>query len=251
MSDLFRAVIIDDEISSIKNMENLLKDHPEIRVVATESNAMKAMDVIRDFNPDLIFLDIQMPGKTGFEIVDEMFTEGYEPEVIFATAFDQYAIEAIRYAAFDYLVKPLKPSELASAIGRLTNKNNPQNNLGDQVKRLFEHNLNKGKIKFSTTGGFILINPVDILYILADWNYAEIYYDDDKHQIVTTNIGALETILPLKEFFRINRSTIINIGYLTKVSRKKRLAYLMKNDKEYTFKIPILNIRKLERFLEQ
>lgn len=251
MANIFRTIIIDDELPAIKNIEELLKAHPQVRIVAVESDALKAVNIIRDLAPDLLFLDIQMPGKSGFEIVDEIYRDDCKPEIIFATAFDRYAIEAIRYAAFDYLVKPVKPSELTSALERLSKKNNLQYNREEQIRRLFERAVNKGKIKFSTTGGFTLVNPADILYILADWNYSEIHYDGDSHELVTTNIGALEGILPRGDFFRINRSTLINIAYLTKVSRKKRLAYLIKNNQEYTFRIPVLNIRKLERFFER
>ena len=249
MNNLIRAIIVDDELSAIGNLEKLLKAYPQIRLVATEQDALKAADKILDIMPDLVFCDINMPGKSGFEIVNELYKQGCKPDIIFVTAFDQYAIEAIRYAAFDYLVKPVKPEELTSALDRLITKN-LQNNREEQIKRLFERASTNGKIKIGTTGGFTLIDPADILYIQADWNYAEICFDDQKKELVTTNIGSLEESLPQNEFFRINRSTIINIKYLAKVSRKNRLAYLIKDKKEYSFKIPLLNIRKLEQFLE-
>ena len=250
MNNPLRSIIVDDESSAIQNLDKMLKDYPHFKVVACESDASKAVNLILDFRPDLIFLDINMPGKTGFEVVNELHEEGCKPEIIFVTAFDKYAIEAIRYAAFDYLLKPVQPAELKSALERLLQKN-VQNDRDEQIKRLFERNANKGKIKINTTGGFTLFNPADILYIKADWNYAEIYFDGEKKELVTTNIGSMEEILPRNEFFRINRSIIINIAWLTRVSRKKRLAYLVKNEKEYTFKIPLFHIRKLEKCLEQ
>jgi len=228
----------------------LLKEHPGIKVVSRETNATKALDVIENYKPDLVFLDIHMPGKSGFEIVSEMCRGGTKPEIIFVTAFDKYAIEAIRHAAFDYILKPVKQEELKAAIDRLFQKRLQQDR-EQEIKRLLERTVNKGKLKISTTGGFTLIDPAEILYIQADWNYAEIFFDGEQNELVTINIGTLEEMLPALDFYRINRSTLINVTYLVKVSRKKRIAYLMKNGKEYSFKIPILNIRKLERFLER
>jgi len=250
MNTFLRTLIIDDEERAIIDLEYLLKNHKTIKVVAHEKDSEKAVQVIENFRPDLIFLDIHMPGKTGFEITDEIFKDGFKPEIIFVTAFDKYAIEAIRHAAFDFLLKPVKPDELSAAIDRLFEKRLQQDR-EQQIKRLLERVVNKGKLKITTTGGFTLINPADILYIQADWNYSEIYFNGEKNELVTMNIGALEEMLPTQDFFRLNRSIIINLANLLKVSRKKRIAYLVKDNKEYTFKIPLLNIRKLERFLER
>ena len=250
MEPILRTIIIDDEEKAILNLVGLLKSFPQIKVVAQETGSANALETIDNYKPDLIFLDIHMPGKSGFEIAGELYRQGCKPEIIFVTAFDKYAIEAIRHAAFDYLLKPVKQEELATAIDRLLVKQLQQDR-EQQIKRLFEHSSNKGKLKISTTGGFTLIIPADILYINADWNYAEIFYESEKNELVTMNIGSLEELLPPMDFFRINRSTIINVAYLVKVSRKHRTAYLAKDGKEYTFKIPLLNIRKLERFLER
>jgi len=249
MDNILRTVIIDDEEKAIINLESLLKNHSIIKVVARETNANKAIEVIENYKPGLVFLDIHMPGKSGFEVIDELCREGCKPEIIFVTAFDKYAIEAIRHAAFDYLLKPVKKHELASAIDRLFEKQLQQDR-DQQIKRLLERAVNKGKLKFSTTGGFTLINPAEILYIQADWNYSEIYYEAEKLELITMNIGALEKLLPPQDFFRISRSVIINVAYLKKVTRTKRLAFLKKDEKEYSFKIPLLKIRALEKFLE-
>ena len=120
----------------------------------------------------------------------------------------------------------------------------------EQFTRLIERTLSKPKIKISTTGGFSLISPADVVYIQADWNYSELFFDHGKSELATMNIGSLEESLPGNEFFRISLSIIINATYLKKVYRKKRQALLVKDGQEFTFPIPLLNIRKLERFLE-
>jgi len=249
-----RTILVDDEPAAIANLEALLKSHPEIAVVETASDATLAVDLIKEAQPDVIFLDIQMPGKSGFEIARDLLGSDCCPAIIFSTAFDQFAIEAIRHAAFDFLVKPVNPVELNQAIDRLQQQQQqqqqPKPNREDQLRRLIEKTLSKPRIKISNTGGFTLINPDDIIYIQADWNYSELFFNEGKSELATMNIGAIEEILPLHDFFRISRSLIINVTYLTKVSRKKREATLVKDGKEYKFPIPLLNIRKLERFLE-
>jgi two-component system LytT family response regulator len=110
--------------------------------------------------------------------------------------------------------------------------------------------LHTNKLKFNTHTGFFLLSPEEILYIQADWNYSEVFLSDKKSELVTINIGKLEEMLPGNIFYRISRSVIINIKYLVRVNRKKRLALLEKEGKEYTFNIPLLNIRKIENFIE-
>jgi two-component system LytT family response regulator len=249
MDQPIRAIIVDDELQAVENLTGLLSGCSRIQIAETIVDAARAVERIEEIQPGLLFMDIQMPGKSGFDIVTELHLDGFKPDIIFVTAFDEYAIKAIRYAAFDFLVKPVVKEELVHAINRLFLKQQEKDR-EEQIKRLREKTGASKKLKISTAGGFTMINPADILYILADWNYAEIYLDGETKEMVTTNLGSLEEALPATDFFRISRSVIINTSYLTKVSRKKRMAFLIKDGKEYSFKIPLLNIRKLERFLE-
>jgi len=207
------------------------------------------VEAVLDKKPDLLFLDIQMPGKSGFEIAKELHDAGNPPPIIFVTGFDNYAIAAIRHAAFDFLVKPVQAAELEHALERFRNAL-PKHDPVDQIRKLVERTLSRPRIKISAAGGFTLINTDDIVYIRADWNYSELFFGGEKSALATMNIGAIMETLPESSFFRISRSLIINVNYLTKVSRRKREAILVKDGQEYRFPIPLLNIRKLERFLE-
>ena len=109
MAKTLRTIIVDDEPGAITNLEALLELHPEIRVIDTIGDPTLAVDTILAKKPDLLFLDIQMPGRSGFEIAKELAEAGDQPAIIFATGFDHFAIEAIRHAAFDFLVKPVNP----------------------------------------------------------------------------------------------------------------------------------------------
>ena len=249
MKKLIRTIIIDDEPGAVENLGTLLNAHPEIRIVGKITDTGKAVRTILDERPDLLFLDIQMPGKTGFEIVRELTETECCPAIIFVTAFDRYAIDAIRHAAFDFLLKPVNPEELSRAIDRLHSSPAGMYNR-EQFTSLIEQALSRPKIKISTAGGFTLINPSDVIYIQADWNYSELFFNREKSEMTTMNIGSLDEVLPKKDFFRISRSLIINVAYLVKVSRRKRQVLLVKDGQEYIFPIPLLNIRKLESFLE-
>jgi len=188
-----------------------------------------------------------MPGMTGFDILEILSKTTVRPVVIFITAFDNYAIQAIRASAFDYLLKPVDRLELALSVERAISLIQLQEH-GSNYNLLLGYTMKK-KIRFNTTGGFIMIDPEEILFIQADWNYSEIYLSRDKKEVVVVNLGTIETLLPVGNFARISRSVIINLKYLTKVQRGKRLCILKKEDDSFQFKIPLLRIRDLEEML--
>lgn len=245
-----KVLIIDDDPDAIENLKKLLAIHTEFRVEGSITDPNLVLDSVRKCKPDLIFLDIQMPGKDGFDVLKELLAENLHTEVIFVTAYDKFAIDAIRFSALDYLLKPVSPFDLQNALMRfLGNANNRDS--AESMQALVEKTmLHASKLKFNTHTGFFMLSPEDIVYIQADWNYSEIFMSDTKSELVTMNIGKLEEILPKHLFYRINRSIIINVSYLARVIRKKRSAILEKDGKEYAFKIPLLNIRKIENFID-
>lgn len=246
---IYKTIIVDDEISAIRNLERLLVNFPSVQVADKETDPETALKKIIHHSPDLVFMDIQMPGKSGFELVSEIRQHNLKPEIIFITSFNQYAIRAIRYAAFDYLLKPVNEDDLDAAIKRLAVKINSTEK-DRQYQVLLNRTMNRQKIKINMTGGFQMIDPDDIIYIQADWNYSEIFMDKEKSATVSLNIGKMMEILPADVFFRLDRSTIINTSYVIKVSRRKLEATLIKDSIEYHFKIPIVKLRKLEKFLD-
>jgi len=245
-----KVLIIDDDPDAIENLKKLLIKYAEIRVAASITDPNFALESVKLHKPDLIFLDIQMPGKDGFEVLGEMLNENLQTEIIFVTAHDKFAIDAIRFSALDYLLKPVSPFDLQNALMRFMGKAKNQDSV-TSIKALLEKTvLHANKLKFDTHTGFFMLSPEDIVYIQADWNYSEVFLSDIKSELVTMNIGKLEEMLPKHLFYRISRSVIINVSYLVRVNRKKRTAILQKDGKEYTFKIPLLNIRKIENFIE-
>ncbi|MDX9941847.1 MAG: LytTR family DNA-binding domain-containing protein [Bacteroidales bacterium] len=242
------AAIVDDEFHFIEEMKKLLAYEPGIEVVATEHDPGQAVEQILQTKPDLVFLDIQMPVINGFEVIRDLKEASFEPSVIFVTAYDTFAIQAIKSAAFDYLLKPIEKRELQKSIQRFFDYHAREERSAKYLNLLDTVDYQR-KIKLACAGGFLMMNLADIIYIQADWNYAKVYTGPDTYETVTMNLGALENLLPDKGFMRINRSNIINLSYLTRVRRLARKCFLMKDGHEYEFCIPITRIRELEKRL--
>lgn len=240
------TIIVDDEPDCISLVMKYLEGDTRIRVIGTISDSSRAIEQIMILKPELLLLDIEMPSVSGIEILHFLNQTQIRPFVIFITSFEKYTIEAIREAAFDYLLKPISKSELALAIERFMIKFH-QKEAEVNYSSLLSI-MSQKKLKFNTTGGFILIDPDDIIYIQADYNYSEIYLSKNRREVVVMNIGSLENSLP-HGFARINRSVVINLTYLEKVHRGKKLCYIKKDNDSFTFSIPLRRIRELEKMI--
>jgi two-component system LytT family response regulator len=244
-SETLSVVIIDDEPRAIEYLRIMLEKMAGVKVVAGISDPQLAVATLLRLQPHLLMLDIQMPVITGFDVLKQLKMNGLKPYTIFVTAFDQYAIQAIKAGAFDYLLKPVDPDELAEAIAKVKS-DYPQHNLEHRLE-LLENELNSHrKIRFNTRSAYILLHPVEIMYIEADANYSEIYLSKQKREVVSMNLGAVEAMLP-KQFIRISRSVIINSDYLVKVSGVNKRCKLKKDEEEIEFTIPEKQMAELKR----
>lgn len=247
MSDnKIKALIVEDDPSAIEALKIMLESHREIHVTGTARSGTEACALALKEKPELIFLDVEMPGRSGIEFLDLILREGLHPSVIFTTAFENYAIEAIRREACDYLVKPIDREELAMAITRFMHKRN-MNKEAEDLRRLLGCLQPAQRIKFNSKKGFVMIDPQEIIFCEADWNYTSICHGDGRKELSTLNLGKIEALLPADQFLRINRSMLFNIRYLVSVDKKNRTCLLKKGDLEYPFKLSILNLRRLER----
>ena len=244
MSAKFKAIVIDDEKESTDLLIDLLKDFPEIEILETYQDPVEGIKGIIHYKPDLLFLDIQMPKKNGFDVLREIHEYDINPTVIFITGYDKFALQAIKYAAFDYLVKPVDPLELKSTIEKLKTRNS--DNLTGQVSKLLHHLNSNVKLKFNTPTGFIIIDSSEITYCLADRNYSEIYLSDGRKEVITSNLKKLFKSLPKDNFFRASRSLIINLNYITKVERTNHKVILKCQNEFFEFDLPSKQIQALE-----
>lgn len=200
-----RTIIVDDEPLAVAELATLLKLHPEIEVSATADRVESAVPAIRELAPDLVFLDINMPGKNGFELLEELDSA---PLVIFVTAYDEYAIRAFEVNALDYILKPVNPQRLAEAVEKIKKQlASPEIPVRLPLdKRIF--------IKDGEQCFFIEIG--EIFLIESVGNYARIHFQDKK-PMLHKSLNQLEEKLPAEFFFRANRQFIFNLRFVRNI----------------------------------
>jgi two-component system LytT family response regulator len=216
---MLKAVLIDDEESNLSSLrEKLLKHCPQVTVAASCDNAVSGAEAINTLFPDLVFLDIEMPVTNGFLMLQQLQNKDFE--LIFVTAYDHYAIKAIRYSALDYLLKPIVIDELKDAVARAEQKrNHPAGN--PQIELLIEHLQKKSsrRIAIPTGEGLAFIRVDEIIYLEASINYTHIYMEDKRRFLVSRTLKEFEDILPEDTFFRIHHSYIINKNFVERYIR--------------------------------
>lgn len=202
-----KCYIVDDENLAIKELETLLGQFPDLQVIGSNERASLAVKEINEKKPDLIFLDINMPGLNGFELLEQL---DEAPEVIFVTAYDEFAIKAFEVNALDYILKPVNPDRLKDAVLKLEKKS--QQTLKDQTDKL---NLDR-KI-FIKDGDRCYFVPVrDIFLIESEGNYVKVYFENKK-PLLHKSLTYMEARLPENIFFRANRQFIFNMDYVKKI----------------------------------
>jgi two-component system, LytTR family, response regulator len=207
-----RAIIIDDERLARAELRKLLQDFPEVEVVDEAANAEEGIEKIEAQNPDLIFLDIQMPGKTGFDMLSSLEKS---PNVIFTTAYDEYALKAFEVNALDYLLKPVEPKRLADAIQKLhfIETKEPVPN-GENVNRSMLTENDQVFVKDGERCWFVKLNDIRLFESVG--NYAKVFFGSNK-PLILKSLNALEERLDEKMFFRANRKHIVNLRLIEKI----------------------------------
>jgi two-component system LytT family response regulator len=204
---IFKTVIIDDERLAREEVKRALKNYPEFEVIGEASHVDEAKSLIEASNPDIIFLDIHMPGKSGFDLLEELSTV---PEVVFTTAYDQYAVKAFELNALDYLVKPLRDERFSKTIAKvkseLTKKEEVKADVLPMNRKIF--------IKDGEKCYFIPLSQIHFIESLD--NYARLYFGNQK-AMIKRSLNLLEEKLDSRVFFRVNRSQIINIHYIREI----------------------------------
>ncbi|MCO5947729.1 LytR/AlgR family response regulator transcription factor [Mucilaginibacter flavidus] len=193
-----KVLIIDDERNAREEIKLLLKSYPDVEIIGEAKNADDAKEQIDIKKPDLLFLDIQMPEKTGFDLLESLENV---PQVIFTTAYDQYAVKAFEVSAIDYLMKPIREERFAKAMEQLKMKSVSKND-----DRIF--------VKDRQQYHFISWNKVHLIESMD--NYARLFFDD-KNVFLKTSLNLLEQKLDESLFFRVNRAQIINLNYIDKI----------------------------------
>lgn len=242
-----RAILIDDELPSLQNLQLKLKEFcPDIQVIATTQKPEEAIMLIENHRPDVIFLDIEMPRMNGFKMLEEIKNEK-EFDIVFTTAYNNYAIDAIRISAFDYLVKPIAVKDLQNSVARLIKtqgKHTPEK-LDILRQSLSDSRSQNDKISIVTTEGVEFFQISEIFRIESSSNYSKIHFKDGKSLLVTKLLKDFEEILIPYRFYRIHNSHLINLSYIKKYLRGDGGQVIMQNDE-------VIDVarRKKEEFLK-
>lgn len=209
---MYKAIIIDDERLARNELKKLLQDFPEVEVIGEAANASEGIEKIDNLSPDLIFLDIQMPGKTGFDMLCEVEKA---PHVIFTTAYDEFALKAFEVNALDYLMKPVEPKRLADALHKLQGAEEKETAVG--LNGISRGTLGENDQVFVKDGErcwFVKLNEVRLFESVG--NYAKVFFAGNK-PLILKSLNALEERLDEKVFFRANRKHIVNLRMIDKV----------------------------------
>lgn len=243
-----KACIIDDEPAAVRSLHLLLENYcPEISVVATSTDPIEGIKFIEQDEPDVLFLDINMPDISGFQLLEQL--ENFEGQLIFTTAHDEYAMQAIKANAIDYLLKPIGKEDMLEAVSRLKKGRAEE---GIQVKRLREllsqieeANEKRKRISLPTLEGLEFVDIDSIVYCASDGSYCNINVDDGSSILISRPIGYLESKLPYDVFCRIHHSYLVNINFIKKYLRGRGGSIVLK-----TGKILPVSTRKKSSFLD-
>ena len=231
MKASIRTIIVDDEAHCVEILAYELRAFPEIEVVKTCSDGREAVQAIQEHNPDLVFLDIDMPYVNGFEVIRSL--KEIDFDVIFVTAFDQFALKAFRYSALDYLLKPVDEEELQEAISKVKQKN--KSKIEQKQVELLLTSLSDPKPAFSklilpTQEGLEFVHLDDIIRCQADSNYTHVYLEDGRHLLMAKTLKDVERLLEDGRFFRTHQSHLIHLDKIKRYARGEGGYIVMKDD---------------------
>lgn len=246
---MIRAIIIDDEKDAISALEKLLRDFVSnpVQIIGTSTNLDEGMDLINRGNPDLVFLDINLSGKNGLEIYNYYKNPTFK--IIFVTAYERYAIDALKKSASDYLIKPVNFVELNDSIKKVSEIMRQDAKNKELEVKVAEESLPamEGKsIVLDTENGFVVQNTREIEFCYANESYSVIVCHTGKEILVSKPLKALEEMLPSNQFYRTHKSFLVNIYYIVKYIKGEECYLLLRGGK----KIPV-SIRKKARISEE
>ena len=242
-----RALLVDDEELARKNLEVLLNDYcPQINVLGTASNIMEAEKFIHSNQIDVLFLDIEMPNGSGFELLEKLGTE-VDFKIIFITAYHEYALKAFRFSAVDYLLKPIDPDDLVAAVSKA--KGGKDKEASKKIEALLENLKRDGdalnKIALPSMEGLQFVELNEIMYCESQDNYTRFFLTDGRRIMVSKTIKHFEDMLDSSKFYRVHRSNIINLKYIDKYVKGEGGYVVLKQGP----RIPVSRRRK-EGFLQ-
>ena len=242
MSRKLKTIIVDDETDAVDFISSIIGEYcPGLEVTGKAYDVMEGVQTIKDLKPDLIFLDVEMPHGTGFDLLTH-FPEK-EFDVVFISAFNHYAIKAIKFSAVDYILKPINVNEFIEAVNKVMQKRSSSIFRGNESIKALLENVRTGvpsRLAIPTSDGMEYLNPKDIVRIEADRSYSWFYLTGGRKILVSKNLKEFQDLLSDRHFFRPHNSYLINLKYVKKYVRKEGGYILMQDGSE----IPVSRNRK-------
>lgn len=245
---MINSIIVDDEQHSIDRLTNLLKETgPEIKLTGAFKSLEEGVKAIKDLKPELVFLDVQLRDRTGFDLLQQV--EEVNFEVIFTTAYEKYAVKAFKFSAIDYLLKPVDRNELRQALDKLKNKLS-NNELSAKLDTLF-YNLKNSqgisrKINVPTMQGLVFLEVSEIIRCESAINYTNIFLKDGQKIIVAKSLKEFEELLTDLNFYRVHNSHLVNLSYVKSYTKGKGGSISLADGTEID-----VSSRRKEQFLQR
>lgn len=242
---MIRSVIVDDELESRNTIFSILQSYcKNIEVVGQAANVAKAFQLIHEVSPDVVFLDIQMPDGTGFDLLEKIKTIDFQ--IIFITAYDQYALKAIKCSALDYILKPVDPKQLITAVDKISKPGYSIDVLQKKISTLLRNKNGFERITLPTFEGYRFVNLKDIIRCEADNNYTHFILNSGEQLLVTKTLKVYEEALSDMDFVRVHQSHLVNIKYVDQYIKGDGGFIIMADGSEVE-----VSRRKKEIFLEK
>lgn len=225
-----RAIVVDDEVKSRNTLISSIKSYtPEVEVIGDAATVVEALKKIKELKPDLLFLDVQLPDGSGFDILELLPNLNFK--IIFVSAYDKYAINAFKFSAIDYLLKPVEPELLIQAVKK-SSKEDKLEALEGKLNVLLSNRKQVEKIALPSINGLELIKVNDIIYCQADSNYTIFHLQNNIQIIVSRSLKEYDEILSHQGFYRIHQSYLIKLSYVKKYIKGEGGSVILENGKE-------------------
>jgi len=234
------AIIVDDEINARRSLSGVLEAYfPSVKILAEAKDVPDAVKIIHKHKPQVVFLDIEMPGYSGLTILDFFDKSAIDFKIIFVTAYSEYAINAFELSAIDYILKPIRKEHIERALKKVEPVHPEQVEVLEQNINLIKNKDEKEnkKIVLHTSQCLIFTKLNDILYLKADGSYTHIFFEDGSRITTTKRILEYEKLETIGQFLRIHRSHIINLNHISKIVKNDGGSVIMTNDEQLSISI--------------